>query len=88
MPEPEEPDDHSDDPWYDHEKAAPPAGEGEKKPGAEGEKKPAGAASGWEPDKGLLEQLETYKDVDGYQSPPAERICFYPASYSPGQQGV
>ena len=74
-PEPEEPDDHSDDPWYDHEKAGTPGGGGEKKPAAGEEKKPvageekkpAGSASAWEPDKALLDQLEPYQDVDGYQ---------------------
>jgi hypothetical protein len=52
-------DDHSDDPWYDDLAAA--------KLGAPGGKKPGAAASAWEPDKALLDQLEPYQDVEGYQ---------------------
>jgi hypothetical protein len=78
MPEPEEPDDHSDDPWFDHEKGKTPAGEGEKKP--------AGAASGWEPDKALLEQLEPYQDVDGYQVRPPRGYASIQPPTPPGSK--
>ncbi len=78
MPEPEEPDDHSDDPWYDHEKGKTPAGEGEKKP--------AMSASAWEPDKTLLEQLEPYQDVKGYQvRPPKGYALMQPPASSVGK---
>jgi len=58
-PAPKPFDDHSDDPWYDEDAAA--------KPGTAGEKKPAGMASSWKLDKALLDQLEPYQDVEGYQ---------------------
>ena len=65
---PAEVDDHSDDPWYDEEEEAKKPGPGgEKKPAAGSEKTTPGATSSWEPDKALLDQLEPYQDVEGYQ---------------------
>jgi hypothetical protein len=86
MLEPEEPDDHSDDPWFDHEAATTPAAEADKKPAAEGEKKPSGSASTWEPDKALVDQLEPYQDVDAYQIRPPKGYRFMPL-HTPDQKG-
>ncbi len=62
-PKPEVIDDHSDDPWYD-EAAAAKAG---VKPACPAEKKPAPPATGSEPDKTLVDQLEPYQNAEGYQ---------------------
>jgi hypothetical protein len=90
-------DDHSDDPWFDGEAVGTPGAGGQgdpltallsgllptptAKPGAGGEKKPGGAAGSWEPDKALLDQLEPYQDVEGYQ-------IRLPKGYNPMQMPI